>query len=99
MIRPLKYLGNHRDLRMVGIAGVLGLAVTLASMVVLDAYFVSQTAQLIGLAAVIGSLAGVCVAGAATVLKAKQKLSKHISNLDVALNNMIQGLCMFDAQN
>jgi diguanylate cyclase (GGDEF)-like protein/PAS domain S-box-containing protein len=99
MIRTLKYLGKYRDWRMVSVAGLLGFAVTLAGMEIIDSYSVPLTALSISLAAVVGLLIGICVAGSLMALSVRQKLSKHNVQLDVALNNMIQGLCMFDAQN
>ena len=40
-----------------------------------------------------------CLVGSLSALRVRQKLSEQNMQLDVALNNMIQGLCMFDAQN
>jgi len=99
MIRTLKNFRTYRDWRMAGIAGVLGFAVTLAGMKIFDAYSAGLTALSITLATVVGSLIGICVAGSASALSVRQKLTEHNLQLDVALNNMIQGLCMFDAQN
>ena len=84
---------------MVVFAGVLGFAVTLMAMEIIGAYSVSLTALSIALAAVAGSLLGVCLAGALSAWRVRRKLSEQNMQLDAALNNMIQGLCMFDAQN
>ena len=84
---------------MVIIAGVVGFAVTLAVMEVVDAYSVSLTALSIALAAVAGSLSGMLLVGSLSALGVKRKLSEQNMRLDGAINNMIQGLCMFDAQN
>jgi diguanylate cyclase (GGDEF)-like protein/PAS domain S-box-containing protein len=99
MVRVLKKLGRYRDWRMVCAAGVLGFALTLAVMEVIDATSVSLTALSIALAAVIGSLIGMCVVGAILAFRVSRKLSNQNVWLDAAINNMIQGLCMFDAQN
>jgi len=99
MFRVLKYFGRYRDWRMVSIVGVLGFAVTLAAMEVVDAYSVSLNSLSIALAAVAGSLSGMLLVGSLSALRVKRKLSEQNMRLDGAINNMIQGLCMFDAQN
>ena len=99
MFRTLKELGKYRDRQMVVLAGVLGFAVTLAVTEFINAYSVSLTSLSIALAAVAGSLFGVCMAGAWSAWRVRRTLSEQNVRLDVALNNMIQGLCMFDAQN
>jgi len=90
---------SYRDWRMVVLAGVLGFAVTLAVMEIIDAYLLSLTSLSIALAAVTGSLSGICLVGSFSAWRVRQKLSEQNMRLDDALNNMIQGLCMFDAQN
>ena len=90
---------SYRDWRMVVLAGVLGFAVTLAVMEIIDAYLLSLTSLSIALAAVAGSLSGICLVGSFSAWRVRQKLSEQNMRLDGALNNMIQGLCMFDAQN
>jgi diguanylate cyclase (GGDEF)-like protein/PAS domain S-box-containing protein len=99
MFRALKYVSKYRDWRMVVFAGVLGFAVTLATMELIDAYSVPLSALSIALAAVAGSLFGICVVGALLAWRVRQKLREQNIRLDAAINNMIQGLCMFDAQN
>ena len=90
---------SYRDWRMVVLAGVLGFAVTLAGMEIIDAYLLSLTSLSIALATVTGSLSGICLVGSFSAWRVRQKLSEQNMRLDDALNNMIQGLCMFDAQN
>jgi diguanylate cyclase (GGDEF)-like protein/PAS domain S-box-containing protein len=99
MFRVLKHLGQYRDWRMVSVAGVLGFAITLAVMEVIDAYSASLTSLSIALAAVVGSLVGMWMVGPLPALSVKQKLSEQNMRLDGALNNMCQGLCMFDTEN
>jgi diguanylate cyclase (GGDEF)-like protein/PAS domain S-box-containing protein len=99
MFRTLKYVSKHRDWRMVVFVGVLGFAVTLAVMEVIDAYSASLTLLSIALAAVVGSLLAMFMAGLAAAARVRRKLSAQYLRLDGAINNMIQGLCMFDAQN
>jgi len=99
MIRVLKYFGKYRGWRTVGFAGVLGFAGALAGMEYIDTYSVPLSSLSITLAAVVGSLFGMAVAGSLAAFRVRQKFTKHNIQLDVALNNMIQGLCMFDGQN
>jgi diguanylate cyclase (GGDEF)-like protein/PAS domain S-box-containing protein len=100
MFRRLRrYVSKYRDWRIVIVAGVLGFAITLAVMIVIDAYSASLTPLSIALASVVGALFGVCVVGAVSASRVQQKLSEQNMRLDGAINNMIQGLCMFDAQN
>ena len=66
---------------------------------IIDAYLLSLTSLSIALTVVAGSLLGVCLVGAISSRHVRRKLSEQNMRLDGALNNMIQGLCMFDAQN
>ncbi len=54
MFRTLGYFGEYRDWRMVTFAGVLGVAIALAMMEIIDAYSVSASSISIALAAVVG---------------------------------------------
>jgi diguanylate cyclase (GGDEF)-like protein/PAS domain S-box-containing protein len=94
-----KYWSNYRHWRRVASAGVLGFAITLVVMEIIEAYLVSLTSLSVALATVAGSLFGVCLAGAISGWRIRRKLASQNMQLDAALNNMIQGLCMFDAQN
>ena len=80
-------------------AGALGFFLTLMAVEAVDAYAQPLTSLSIALAVIAGSLSGVCVAGALSGWHIRRKLGEQNRRLDVALNNMIQGLCMFDAQN
>ena len=82
---------------MIAFADVLGIAVALAMMEIIDAYSVSRSTVSLTLAAVVGAF-GICVIGSMSVWRIRQKLIQQKLRLDVALNNMNQGLCMFDAQ-
>jgi diguanylate cyclase (GGDEF)-like protein/PAS domain S-box-containing protein len=99
MSYTLKSFSMHRDWRLVTAAGLLGFAVTLAAMKLIDAYSVSLTGLSIALAAICGALAGICIVGSWSALRMRRKLRERNKWLDSAVNNMIQGLCMFDAQN
>ncbi len=84
---------------MVIFAGALGFVVALIAVEAVNAYSQPLTSLLIALAIVASSLFGVCVAGAISGWYIRRTLSEQNMRLDGALNNMIQGLCMFDAQN
>jgi PAS domain-containing protein len=99
MLRPLKYIDKYRNWRMVVFAGVLGVLVALAATELIGACSIPLTSTSIGLAAAAGALASVGLAGALTAWRIRQPLSEQNMRLDGAINNMIQGLCMFDAQN
>ena len=85
--------------RLVAFAGVLGFAVTLLTMEIISTRALSLTPLSIALAAVSGSLFGICLVGSLSAWGIRHKLASQNVQLDAALNNMIQGLCMFDAQN
>ena len=99
MFRALKLAGRYGDWRMVILAGVLGFGLALALMVGIDAFSMSLTTLSIALAAALGALFGVGLAGSLSAMRVRRQLSEQNMRLDDAINNMIQGLCMFDAQN
>ena len=74
-------------------------AFTLLAMEILSARAMSLTSLTVVLAAVAGSLLGVCVVGAISGWHIRRKLASQNLLLDAAIDNMVQGLCMFDAQN
>ena len=98
MLRTLRYFGEYRDWRMIVFAGVVGIAIALAMLGIIEVYSVSLTSVSVALATVIGAF-GICLVGSMSAWRIRQKLSEQNLRLDVALNNMSQGLCMFDAQN
>ena len=59
----LKSLRNYRGWRMLGIAGTLGIALTLAATEIVDAFRVSLPALTIALAVLAGGLLGICISG------------------------------------
>jgi diguanylate cyclase (GGDEF)-like protein/PAS domain S-box-containing protein len=94
-----RYWTKYRHWPRVAFAGVLGFAVTLLAMEIVSAHALSLTPLSIALAAVSGSLLGICLVGSLSAGGIRRKLASQNVQLDAALNNMIQGLCMFDAQN
>jgi diguanylate cyclase (GGDEF)-like protein/PAS domain S-box-containing protein len=99
MARARSYRLKYRHWRTIAFAGVLSFASTLLAMEVLSVRAVSLTSATVILATVAGSLVGVCVAGAISGWQIRRKLAGQNQLLDAAINNMVQGLCMFDAQN
>lgn len=99
MFRALKYFDTFRGWQLVSIAGVLGFAAALAAMKTVDTLSAPVTSLSVVLGAVAGALFGMCAAGSLSAFSVRQKLSEQNRQLDGAVNNMIQGLCMFDAQN
>src|SRR5690348_7430424 len=98
MFRTLKSLGVPSDQRMLLFAGLLGIVVGLATVLIIQfSSFFSNSMSLV-LAAVAGAF-GICLIGSISVWRIRQKFSEQNRQLDVALNNMNQGLCMFDAEN
>ena len=99
MAATRSYRIRYRHWRRVAFAGVVCFAVTLFAMEILAVRAVSLNSLSIGLATLAGSLLGVCVVGAISGWRIRRRLANQNLLLDAAVNNMIQGLCMFDAQN
>jgi PAS domain-containing protein len=92
-------MGRYSDWRMAALAGVLGFVLTLAIMMGINAVSVSLSTLSIALAAALGSLLAVGLVGALASWRIRRTLREQNMRLDGAINNMIQCLCMFDAQN
>jgi diguanylate cyclase (GGDEF)-like protein/PAS domain S-box-containing protein len=90
---------THRDWLLVGIAGAVGFAVMLGVMEAINHYSAPLSSLSIAFASLSGALSGMLVVGGMLAARVRQKLSEKNGLLDGAVNNMIQGLCMFDAQN
>ncbi|HLA21785.1 MAG TPA: EAL domain-containing protein [Pseudolabrys sp.] len=99
MFRALKNLGEDRERRMTCLAGLLGFALTVAAMEIVSAYSMPLTTSSVILSAVIGSFLGMSLVAQRSALRVRQQLHEQNKWLDGAINNMNQGLCMFDAQN
>jgi len=93
------YIPKYQHWRTVAFAGLFCFAFTLLAMEILSARDVSLPSLTVALAAVAGALLGVSVAGAVSGSRIRRTLASQNVQLDAALNNMNQGLCMFDAQN
>ncbi|HEY2755393.1 MAG TPA: EAL domain-containing protein [Pseudolabrys sp.] len=83
----------------VGLAGAVGFAAMLGVMEVVSHYSAPLSTLSIVLACISGALSGMLIVGGVLAARVRQKLSEKNGLLDGAVNNMIQGLCMFDAQN
>lgn len=97
MFRGLKYFDTNRGWRIAIFAGVLAIAATLAMAEAVYVFSVPPGTILFTLIAV-AIVLGVCLVASMST-RIRQKMSEQNLQLDVALNNMNQGLCMFDAQN
>jgi PAS domain-containing protein len=95
MIKTLGYLAKFRDWRLLIAAGVAGFCLTLA--IVEAASAPLDHAQILLIASA-GALFGIFLAFAWAALRVIRKLNEQNVRRDFALNNMAQGLCMFDGQ-
>ena len=98
MIRVLKDLGKYRHWRMVTFAGALGFVIALTAVEAIDARSQSLTSLSVALLVVASTLFGMCLVGGISGWLIRRKLSSQNRQLDGAINNMVQGLCMFDGQ-
>ncbi|HVZ51536.1 MAG TPA: EAL domain-containing protein [Pseudolabrys sp.] len=98
-VRALKEFLQHRDWQTVGAAGALGFVVALVAVKAVDVFAVPVAMPATVLAALCGALAGMLIAGTALGRSMRRKLSEQNLRLDGAINNMSQGLCMFDGHN
>ena len=98
MLRALnKFTGPH-DWLLVVFAGAFGVVVAFTVVGSIDVYAESSKIFLLALA-VMAAAFGVCIVGSMSAWLVRRKLGEQNRLLDGALNNMNQGLCMFDAQN
>ena len=65
----------------------------------IDPHGLSPVAPSLAIAAIAASILGMCMIGAWSDRSTREKINEQNLRLDGALNNMIQGLCMFDADN
>ena len=99
MLRPSKDPLLKRDRQRIALAGMIGFAVALAVTEAVVAYSHSQIGLSVISALFAGVLLSMSAAGSVSAWYAQLGVSEQNARLDAALNNMIQGLCMFDAQN
>jgi PAS domain-containing protein len=99
MLGALKHLERYKPWQLVWFAGLAGFGLALGAASAVAAAFTPLGPLVIALVSVIGLLSGVCLAGAVSGWSARRSLSEQNARLDGAITNMVQGLCMFDAQN
>ena len=99
MLRPSKDPLLKRDRQRIALAGMIGIAVALAATEAVVAYSHSQISLSVISALFAGVLLSTSAAGSVSAWYAQLGVSEQNARLDAALNNMIQGLCMFDAHN
>ncbi len=98
MGRTLEKLAKYGDWLTVGIAGAIAFSVTLLAVLAANSFWIDIPPLSVVLAALCGALIGALMGGSLLGLNVRRKLSEQNRQLDGALNSMIQGLCMFDAQ-
>ncbi len=99
MLRVLRTIRDGRDWRLMSLAGIVGFALAFAATEIARAYDASMDTLSVALASALGALIGICIAGPFWTMRTRAGLRQQNKWLDGAINNMIQGLCMFDAQN
>jgi diguanylate cyclase (GGDEF)-like protein/PAS domain S-box-containing protein len=98
MKQTLGYLAKFRDWRTLMFAGATGFSVTLTLMGVAAAAHASLTAAIVFWTAAAGGLLGVVLGFVWCLLRVIRKLDEQNARRNFALNNMAQGLCVFDGQ-
>jgi diguanylate cyclase (GGDEF)-like protein/PAS domain S-box-containing protein len=99
MLRPSKDPLLKRDRQRIVLAGTIGFAVTVAMAEAVVAYSLSQFSLSVISALFAGVLLSTSATGSVSAWYVRRGVSEQNARLDAALNNMIQGLCMFDAHN
>ncbi len=79
-------------------AGLLGFAFALAGVAFVNLFAVSLTLTPVVASLVAGTGLGICLAGITGGYSRRFSIKEQNKRLDGALNNMNQGLCMFDAE-
>lgn len=98
MIRTIRSFGVFRYWLRIVFAGVLGVAAAFAAAKAIEFYSTPVTIATIILMAAVGALLCVFLAGSWSARQIIRKLNAQNMRRDLALNNMVQGLCMFDGQ-
>ena len=97
MFRALGDFAAHRDWRLIAFAGLVGV---IAGVVAVGLIFIHAAAASASLApTMFMAAAGLSVVAAILAWSIWRNGGEQVLRLDEALNNMNQGLCMFDAQN
>jgi diguanylate cyclase (GGDEF)-like protein/PAS domain S-box-containing protein len=98
MLKTLSYLRKFRNWRLLGLGALVGFAVACAVVALTVGEGQSLSAMPAALALGAGTLLGMAIVFSYCVLRVVRKLHEQNMRRDLALNNMTQGLCMFDGQ-
>jgi diguanylate cyclase (GGDEF)-like protein/PAS domain S-box-containing protein len=98
MRQTVQYFRRYRGWRNVAFAAVAGFAATGAAAETVAVSTGFLDGRSVVLASVIGALLGFCLAGSVVASRIIGKLAAQNARREIALNNMVQGLCMFDGQ-
>jgi diguanylate cyclase (GGDEF)-like protein/PAS domain S-box-containing protein len=97
MFRALGEFTTHRDWRLIAFAGLVGAIATFAAMGFVFIY--TAAASITFAQAMLTAAGGLSFFAAILAWRIRRNSGEQVLRLDEALNNMNQGLCMFDAQN
>jgi diguanylate cyclase (GGDEF)-like protein/PAS domain S-box-containing protein len=97
MFRVLGDFTTHRDWRLIAFAGLVGAIASLAAMGFI--FFYTGTASTSFAQAMLVAVAALAALTSVLGWQVRRNGGEQQLRLDEALNNMNQGLCMFDAQN
>jgi PAS domain-containing protein len=99
LLRSLTSIRKFLGWRTLILVGVSALIAVLAVAEFFGAYSVPSMSMSTILTAVLGSFLALCLAGLISAWRSRKAVSGEKMRIDGAINNMIQGLCMFDADN
>lgn len=97
MFRALGEYTTYRDWRLIAFAGLVGAIASLAAMGIIFIY--TGAASVSFALAMLAAAAGLALLAALLAWGIRRNSGEQVLRIDEALNNMNQGLCMFDAQN
>ncbi|HEY5380176.1 MAG TPA: EAL domain-containing protein [Pseudolabrys sp.] len=99
MLQAFQNLRSRSDWQTIVAAGTIVFAFMFAVMEAAVAHVLSRSFLSIMLVSVAGLIIIMCAVGVISARFTRLYVGEQNARLDAALNNMIQGLCMFDAQN
>ena len=98
MVRTLRFIGKYRRWRRIACAGAAGFAVTFVALEAISSSSSPLAHMSTALVAVAGAILGIALAGSLSLLAIIKRLRAENIRGDLALNNMLHGLCMFDSR-
>src|SRR5665213_2600501 len=99
MLQAFQNLRSRSDWQTIVAAGTIVFAFMFAVMEAAVAHVLSRSFLSIMLVSIAGLIIIMCAVGIISARFTRLYVGEQNARLDAALNNMIQGLCMFDAQN